>query len=139
MGKRYFNLISTLSRIQYDFRINIRVIKNLGLITPKIDFIFDEHEKFPAYAFENTTHYLDDLILTLKAVIKNIMRLAEIEDLMMKFGIDLKKLNRRINALESKIIPGIEADIKKIKDVLEENERESFSRLKRIKELISSN
>ena len=67
------------------------------------------------------------------------MRLAEIEDLMMKFGIDLKKLNRRINALESKIIPGIETDIKKIKDVLEENERESFSRLKRIKELISSN
>lgn len=139
MGKRYLNLISTLSRIQYDFKINIRVIKNLGLITPKIDYIFDEHEKYPSYAFENTTHHLDDLIITLKAVIKNIMRLAEIEDLMMKFGIDLKKLNRRINALESKIIPGIEADIKKIKDILEENERESFSRLKRIKELISSN
>ncbi|MDX1798963.1 MAG: hypothetical protein R3255_09975, partial [Candidatus Lokiarchaeia archaeon] len=30
MGKRYLNLISTLSRIQYDFKINIRVIKNLG-------------------------------------------------------------------------------------------------------------
>ena len=139
MGKRYFKLISTLSRIQYDFRINIRVIKNLGLVTPKLEYIFDEHEKYPSYAFENTTHHLDDLIVILKSVIKNIMRLAEIEDLMIKFGIDLKKLNRRINALESKIIPGIELDIKKIKDVLEENERESFSRLKRIKELISSN
>ncbi|MBY9021959.1 MAG: V-type ATP synthase subunit D, partial [Candidatus Lokiarchaeota archaeon] len=60
------------------------------------------------------------------------------EDLMIKFGLDLKKLNRRINALERKIIPGIEVDIKKIKDVLEENERESFSRLKKIKELINN-
>lgn len=138
MGKRYITLISALSRIQYDFRINIKVIKNLGLITSKIDYEFDEHEKFPSYSFENTSYHLDDLVNVLKSVIKNIMRLAEIEDLMIKFGLDLKKLNRRINALERKIIPGIQVDIKKIKDVLEENERESFSRLKKIKELINS-
>ncbi len=137
MGKNYLFLICNLSKLQYSFNIKISHIKNIGLIIPKIEFEFNQDKKLPPYAFENTTYHLDDLIETLKLIMENIMKLAEIEDLMIKFGHDLKKLNRRINALENKIVPEFEYDIKRIKNILEENERESFSRLKKIKELIN--
>ena len=40
--------------------------------------------------------------------------------------------NRRVNALEYVIIPNLEANIKYIEEVLEEEERESFFKMKMV-------
>ena len=62
--------------------------------------------------------------------------LAENEDVMLKLAFDFKKINRRINGLKNLIIPQLQIQIKKIKDKLEEYEREQFVRLKSTKNVI---
>ncbi|MBA7640123.1 V-type ATP synthase subunit D [subsurface metagenome] len=93
----------------------------------------------PAYSFENTSHYLDDLIILLIKFFQSLIIVAQSEDLLLKLSQTFKKINRRINGLKNVIIPELQIDIKKIKAVLEEIERENYVRLKNTKNLIIKN
>ncbi len=139
MGKREFNLISKLSKIQYNPKIAVNYIKKIGTLVPIIDYELIREELLPAYSFENTSHYLDDLIILLIKFFKSIIIVAQTEDLLLKLSQTFKKINRRINGLKNVIIPELHIDIKKIKAVLEEIERENYVRLKNTKDLITKN
>ena len=58
---------------------------------------------------------------------------AQVEDLAWKLAYEIKKTQRRVNALENIFIPEFREIIKFIQDTLEERERETFFQLKRIK------
>jgi len=137
MGKRNFNLISKLSKIQYTPKINIQYIKQIGTLIPILEYELIREELLPAYSFENTSHYLDDLIIILVKFFEKLIILAKDEDIMLNLAKNFKKINRRINGLKNIIIPELVHDIKKIKDILEENERENYVRLKNTKDLIT--
>jgi len=139
MGKREFNLISKLSKIQYNPTIAVNYIKKIGTLVPIIDYELIREELLPAYSFENTSHYLDDLIILLMKFFENLIIVAQSEDLLLKLSLTYKKINRRINSLKNVIIPELQIDIKKIKAVLEEIERENYVRLKNTKNLITKN
>ena len=136
MGKNELYLISNLSRIQYTPKIEIQYKKKVGITIPQIQYELVQEEKLPAYTFENTSHYLDDLIRTLKIFFNKIIQFSEIEDSLLKHAIQYKKINRRINGLKNMIIPKLKSDIKQIKEILEEIDRESYIRLKKTKDLI---
>ena len=137
MGKRGINLISNVSKIQFKPSINVKYLKEYGNLVPKIDFQLIRKEKLPAYSFENTSHYLDELMNLLKNFFEVVIQLAEKEGLMLNYSFNFKKVNRRINGLKNIIIPNYQSDIKKIKEILEEVERENFVRLKKTKDLIN--
>ena len=136
MGKRNFKLISKLNKIKYKPLVSIRYRKKAGLTMPHIEYELLQERQLPAYSFEHTSHYLDELIIVLKNFFKNLIILAENEDVMLKLAFDFKKINRRINGLKNLIIPQLQIQIKKIKDKLEEYEREQFVRLKSTKNVI---
>jgi V/A-type H+-transporting ATPase subunit D len=136
MGKRSLTLISKLSKIQFTPTIDIQYTKKIGIIVPEITYELKQEENLPDYTFENTSHYLDYLNSMLKDLFQNIFRFSEREDLMLKHALNFKKINRRINGLKNVIIPRLKLNVKRIKAVLEENERESFVRLKKIKDII---
>jgi V/A-type H+-transporting ATPase subunit D len=137
MGKKSFRLISNISQIQYSPTININYIKQYGISIPKIKFELMRKEKLPSYSFDNTSHYLDELIVTLKDFFEKLLSLAEKEDLMLNFSFNYNKINRRINALKNIIIPEFITEIKKIKEIMEEIDRENFVRLKKTRDLIN--
>jgi V/A-type H+-transporting ATPase subunit D len=139
MGKREFNSISKLSKIQYNPKIVVSYIKKIGTIVPIIDYELIRKELLPAYSFENTSHYLDDLVILLIKFFKSLILVAQTEDVLLKLSLTFKKINRRINGLKNVIIPELQIDIKKIKAVLEEIERENYVRLKNTKNLITKN
>lgn len=139
MGKREFNLISKLSKIQYNPTIAVNYIKKIGSLVPIIDYELIREESLPAYSFENTSHYLDDLIILLIKFFQSLIDVAQSEDLLLKLSLTYKKINRRINGLKNVIIPELQIDIKKIKAVLEEIERENYVRLKNTKKIITKN
>ena len=139
MGKREFNLISKLSKIQYNPTIAVNYIKKIGSLVPIIDYELIREELLPAYSFENTSHYLDDLIILLIKFFQSLVIVAQSEDLLLKLSLTYKKINRRIIGLKNVIIPELQIDIKKIKAVLEEIERENYVRLKNTKNLITKN
>ncbi len=136
MGKNGLNLISKLSRIQYKPLITIQTAKKMGIVISQLFYELSHEETLPAYTFENTSHYLDDLLLILKDFFNKIIEFSEIEDLILKIAINFKKINRRINGLKNVIIPRLESTIKQIKEILEEIERENYVRLKKTKDLI---
>ena len=136
MGKYGLSLISRLSNIQYKPVIDIHYKKKAGTLVSHINHKLSREEILPAYTFENTSHYLDDLIILLKELFNSLIEFSEIEDLLLKYSLNFKKVNRRINGLKNIIIPRLKEDVKKIKEVLEEIEREGYIRLKKTKDLI---
>jgi len=139
MGKRELNSISKLSKIQYNPMITINYIKKIGTLVPIIDYELIREESLPAYSFDNTSHYLDDLIIILIKFFESLIIFSQSEDLLLKLSLTFKKINRRINGLKNVIIPELQIDIKKIKAVLEEIERENYVRLKNTKNIITKN
>ena len=136
MGKIQLNLISHLSKIQHTPIINVQFKKKIGLIIPEIKFELKRERELPAYSFEDTSQTCDDLIIILRELFEVMLQHVEREDLLLKVALNFKKINRRINGLKNLVIPNLESDIKQIKDILEETERESFVRLKKVKNLI---
>ncbi len=63
----------------------------------------------------------------------SILRLVPIEYKLKKFGEEIRKTNRRVNALENKLIPELKQQMKFISQVLEDREREDKFRLKMLK------
>lgn len=137
MGKRDFSLISKLSKLQYKPTIDVKYFKKIGSLIPVIEYELIKEELLPAYSFENSSHYLDDLIIVLEKFFEQLIVYAKLEDIMLKISLSYKKINRRIRGLKNVIIPELQFEIKKIKEILEENERENYVRLKNTKDLIT--
>jgi len=62
-----------------------------------------------------------------------LVEVANTETRLRMIGEEIKKTTRRVNALEQVVIPGLEAQVRYIRMVLEQREREDNFRLKKIK------
>jgi V/A-type H+-transporting ATPase subunit D len=62
-----------------------------------------------------------------------IYELAEVEDSVYKLALEVKRTQKRTNALKNIQIPKYKAIVKMISEMLEEKEREDFFRLKVLK------
>ncbi|MBW2003344.1 MAG: V-type ATP synthase subunit D [Deltaproteobacteria bacterium] len=132
LGSRDLEQISeiTLRDINLDF-----MTKNImGVSVPimKIDNVIRRvHER--GYGFLSTNAKLDDAAKNFEESILSIVKLAEVEESVRRIAEEVEKTKRRVNALEYIVIPGLKATIKHIEMRMEEIERESFLRLKKIK------
>ncbi|PYE51174.1 V-type ATP synthase subunit D [Deinococcus yavapaiensis] len=68
-----------------------------------------------------------------QGVMQAIIRVAATETKLRRIGEEIKKTSRRVNALEQVVVPGIQDDIRFIRGVLDQREREESFRLKKIK------
>lgn len=62
-----------------------------------------------------------------------IVQVAATETRLRRIGEEIKKTNRRVNALEQLVVPGINSQIKNIRSVLDQRALEEVTVLKRIK------
>lgn len=85
------------------------------------------------YGFLSTNAKLDDAAKSFEESILLIVKLAEVEESVRRIAEEVEKTKRRVNALEYIVIPRLKATIKHIEMRMEEIERESFLRLKKIK------
>jgi len=86
-----------------------------------------------SYGFFGTDSSLDQTLYEFYRVKKLCSTLAEVETSVYRLAEAIKKAQKRANALKNIIIPRYTADIDYIIGVLEEREREEFSRLKVVK------
>lgn len=71
-------------------------------------------------------------------LLEALIKVAATETRLRKVGEEIKKTNRRVNALEQIVIPGIAAQIKNIRSVLDQRALEEITVLKRIKAKIEA-
>ncbi len=69
-----------------------------------------------------------------KEFVEILIQVAELEARAWRLAYEIKKTQRRVNALENIFIPEFKEIIKFIQDTLEERERETFFQMKRVKE-----
>eukprot|EP00467_Chlorarachnion_reptans_P006007 CAMPEP_0114518268 /NCGR_PEP_ID=MMETSP0109-20121206/18349_1 /TAXON_ID=29199 /ORGANISM="Chlorarachnion reptans, Strain CCCM449" /LENGTH=258 /DNA_ID=CAMNT_0001698869 /DNA_START=32 /DNA_END=808 /DNA_ORIENTATION=- len=70
------------------------------------------------------------------AVLKDLVDLASLKTQLVTLDDAFKVTNRRVNALDYVVLPRIHNTIKYIQDELDEMEREEFSRLKKVKDVL---
>ncbi len=86
------------------------------------------------YSFATTSAMLDNAIMELFEIFKDMIHLAEVEKACQIMSYEIEKNNRRVNALEHIIIPDTEENIKYITMKIDENERNNSVRLIKIKD-----
>lgn len=116
---------------------NSIVIKQRSVMGTEIPLVnFDEKSAdTPSYAFYQTRLSLDEACNQFNKVKKLTVRLSMIENSAYRLANNIKKTQKRANALQNITIPNYETLSKDIQNALEEKEREEFTRLKVIKRM----
>lgn len=113
---------------------NSIVIKQRSIMGTEIPLVeFDASSNLPTYSFYNTRISLDEATNRFKKVKELTLHLAMIENSAYRLATNIKKTQKRANALKNITIPYYTTLTVDIQNSLEEKEREEFTRLKVIK------
>lgn len=104
----------------------------MGVEIPEVRY--EETPLSVSYGFYRTNAVLDEAMEKFRKVRFLTYELAEIENAVYKLAMEIKKTQKRANALEKIQIPKYKVIVKNIEETLEEKEREDFFRLKKIKD-----
>ena len=118
--------------IEVEKGVHITYRSVMGVEIPKVS-INPTMKHHPSYGFSGTNSQFDIAYRSFERAKEFTVVLAEVENSVYRLANEIKKTQRRANALHNIIIPQFEETIKFITDSLEEKEREEFSRLKVIK------
>ena len=122
-----------------DIKVEMQLRNIMGVRVPIMEM--DKAERTVirrGYGFVDTSSKLDEACRKMEQVLAMIVKLAEVEETVRKLAIEVEKTKRRVNALEYIVIPRLRATVKYIRMRLDEIERESFTRLKKIKALLEA-
>jgi len=88
------------------------------------------------YALDRPTVLIDEAAEKFKLALELVVRVAELENTLINLVEEVKKTQRRINALEQFLIPRYSATVAMISNILEERDREEFVRVKKVKRIL---
>ena len=124
--------ISLVSQLAYtvpiEDSIKIKSRSIMGTEIPLVDYTPDENQ--PTYSFSTT----DESIDRAREVKELTIKLSMIENAAYRLATNIKKTQKRANALKNITIPTYTTLVSSISNALEEKEREEFTRLKVIKQ-----
>lgn len=129
MGVEHVDLIMHAIVVDESIDIKLRSVMGVEIPTARIG----KTQKSLPYELYTTNSALDEAFIKFSEVKKLTVRLAEIENAVYRLAMNIKKTQKRANALKNITIPLYEGLSKQISDSLEEKEREEHTRLKIIK------
>ena len=128
--------ISLVSQLAYtvpiEDSIKIKSRSIMGTEIPLVDYTPDENQ--PTYSFSTTDESIDRAREAFRKVKELTIKLSMIENAAYRLATNIKKTQRRANALKNITIPTYTTLVSSISNALEEKEREEFTRLKVIKQ-----
>ena len=112
-------------------KVDVRFRSIMGVEIPLVST--QKGDNMPQYGMFLTESSLDEAYDRFKQVKNFTIELAQIENSVYRLAINIKKTQKRANALKNSTIPRYEALVRHIQEVLEEKDREEFTRLKIVK------
>lgn len=132
--------IANVQEISHSIPIDQSIrIKTRSIMGTEIPLVESSSESMPAYAFYSTKESLDIARSKFDQVKELTVRLSMIENSAYRLAANIKKTQKRANALKNITIPNLTATAIHITNALEEKEREEFTRLKVIKRFKEEN
>lgn len=111
-------------------------IKTRSIMGTEIPFVQVKREKLrPCSAYYGTNESFDAARVRFEKVKDLTIRLSAVENSAYRLAVNIKKTQKRANALKNITIPNYEELVRSIQNALEEKEREEFTRLKVIKRM----
>ena len=117
--------------IPIDNGLTLKYRSVMGVELPKVSH--DAHHVRITYGLGATNTKFDYAYKTFLELRDMIVKLAEIDNTTYRLANAIRKTKKRANALEQIVLPRFKSNIKWIRDVLEEKDRETFVRQKMIK------
>lgn len=130
-GINMVNQIAYTVPIENSITIHTRSI--MGTEIPKVNYT--PRSNTPTYAFSTTKESMDLATEAFKKVKELTIRLSMVENAAYRLASNIKKTQKRANALKNITIPTYTNMVFEITNALEEKEREEFTRLKVIKRM----
>lgn len=129
--------IAFVQQIAYTVPIEDSIkIKSRSVMGTEIPLVeYDKNSNVPTYAYYSTRMSLDEAKAAFEKVKELSIRLSMVENAAIRLAANIKKTQKRANALKNITIPKFEALTRDIQNALEEKEREEFTRLKVIKRM----
>jgi V/A-type H+-transporting ATPase subunit D len=121
--------------INYDYVIKEKIDKVMGITLPSVKI--EIPKKSLQYSFGNSSVLSDEVMLKFLDVLKATGKMAEIRTAVWRLSRELKKTQRRVNALDKFIIPDNEETKKYIEDTIEEKDREMLFIQKMLKKKLN--
>ncbi len=112
-----------------DYEVIYRSV--MGVEVPEVKFT--KKPVNPAYGLYGTNSAVDEAFMKFNDVKYLIYELAEVENAVYKLALEVKKTQKRANALQNIQIPKFKEMINSISNILDEKDREEFFRLKVVK------
>ena len=134
LGIDFVKQISHTVPIENSIRIKTRSV--MGTEIPLVEY--DKTTNVPTYAYYSTKVSLDEAKVAFEKVRELSIRLSMVENSAIRLANNIKKTQKRANALKNITIPKFETLTRDITNALEEKEREEFTRLKVIKKMKQS-
>jgi V/A-type H+/Na+-transporting ATPase subunit D len=132
IGTKELDQISRIAVRDINFDVKTKNIMGVYVPIMKTDNIVRKMSE-RGYGFLSTNGKIDDTAKGFEEALISIVKLAEVEESVRGIASEVEKTKRRVNALEYIVVPRLQATIKHIEMRMEEIERESFLRLKKIK------
>lgn len=117
--------------VHYEFDIKETQLSIGGMDFSSIDVELPKKELF--YSFIGTYANTDEVIINFFELLSLLTQMASIRTIVWRLADEVKRTQRRVNALDKMIIPQTEETKKYIESVLEERERENVFVLKALK------
>lgn len=129
-----FELTRVSKGVPVSFEVVIQERSIMGVNIPTVAASRARPESVePIVSLSSTTPTFDELYGSIREILKLIIVVSQVEVAAWRLAHEIKKTQRRVNALENVFIPQFEEIVKYIQDTLEERERETFFQMKRVK------
>jgi len=117
--------------VDYKFEITKKPVVIGGMNFTSIDVNLPKRELFSS--FMGTTPDNDEVMADFFELLSLITQMASIRTIVWRLAMEVKKTQRRVNALDKMVIPQNRETVKYIESVLEERERDNVFVLKSLK------
>lgn len=117
--------------VSYDFTLTEKSVVKAGMTFSTIEMELPKRRLF--YSFMDSFADTDKVMADFFDFLKLLTQMASIRTIVWRLAMEVKKTQRRVNALDKMIIPQAKATKKYIESVLEERERENVFVLKSLK------
>lgn len=130
MGRLKVQYLTGAVNIATDITVGSRRV--MGVNLPVVDTEFTEHR--PYFSPMGTSFWIDNSVQNFKEVLRLLGKLSELRISVLRLANEVKRTIRKVNALEKIAIPDLKEAVHYIETRLEENERDMFTLMKRVKE-----